>query len=381
MRDMFILSLAVRGPFRGPSGYDHHVREFVRAMHRQGVAIELSDQPGWTAVKLPDTARDPWFESLNQPVAARIVLHFTTPQYAYAWPEMRNANFTMFEADRIPAEWVECHQRHDLVILPTESSREAWIRSGVPERKIRMCPLGVDANRFSGCVEPLDLKLDRRIRILNVSELSPRKNLSGLLRAWIRATTRKDDAVLLMKTGGWTSGATARFEAEIVQVEQQLGKKLSDAAPVVFLREVLADDNMPRLYRTATHYMSVSFGEGWDQTMIEAAASGLRLIAPAHSAYLTYLDDASATLLPSREVPVEFPGDTATAALFQNAQWWKPDEDAAVAAIVAAIEGRDLDKASPRERILNEFSWAKAAARLIEILSDMDRPRWRRWFS
>jgi len=37
----------VRGPFRGPTGYEHHVREFVRRLHALGVAIELVDLPEW----------------------------------------------------------------------------------------------------------------------------------------------------------------------------------------------------------------------------------------------------------------------------------------------------------------------------------------------
>ena len=42
-----ITALRVRGPFRGPSGYDHYVREFVRELVRQGVAIQLVDLPDW----------------------------------------------------------------------------------------------------------------------------------------------------------------------------------------------------------------------------------------------------------------------------------------------------------------------------------------------
>jgi glycosyltransferase involved in cell wall biosynthesis len=373
-------ALAVRGPFRGPSGYDHHVREFVRELHRRGVSVELSDQPGWTAAKLPDEARDPWFDTLSRDVGARVMLHFTTPQYAFPQPGLRNVNFTMFEATRIPAVWVGCHRAHDAVILPAESSRRAWIASGVPAGKIRMCPLGIDPARFSASVAPLEIGLERRTRFLNVSELSQRKNLQGLLRAWLKATTPQDDAVLVMKTGAWTPGAAARFQESLVQGQRELGKRLADAAPVVILREILSDSDMPRLYAAATHYWSMSFGEGWDQAMMEAAASGLQLIAPAHSAYLTYLDAASATLLPCREIPVVFPGDAATAALFRDACWWEPDEDSAVAAIRAAIENTGPAKASPRDRILNEFTWDKATARLIGILSEFDRPRRKLWF-
>ena len=40
--------------------------------------------------------------------------------------------------------------------------------------------------------------------------------------------------------------------------------------------------------------------------MIEAAAAGLGLVAPRHSAYLDYLDDECAHLVPSAEVDVDF---------------------------------------------------------------------------
>jgi hypothetical protein len=54
---------------------------------------------------------------------------------------------------------------------------------------------------------------------------------------------------------------------------------------------------MPGLYAAATHYWSMTHGEGRDQPMTEAAASGLRLIAPDHTAYRTYLDPSAGTLL------------------------------------------------------------------------------------
>jgi len=73
-------ALKVRGAFKGPSGYDHHVREFVRELHAQGVAIELVDIPDWSSVELPAHLRDPWFDSLDKPTDARTVLHFCLPR-------------------------------------------------------------------------------------------------------------------------------------------------------------------------------------------------------------------------------------------------------------------------------------------------------------
>src|ERR671925_1706706 len=98
---MTLAALRVRGPFRGPSGYDHHTREFVRELHRQGVAVELVDLPEWGPVKLPAELRDPWFESLDRPVGARVALHFCMPHQLARQRGLVEVNYTMFEATRV----------------------------------------------------------------------------------------------------------------------------------------------------------------------------------------------------------------------------------------------------------------------------------------
>lgn len=373
-----IAALRVRGPFRGPSGYDHHVREFVRELVRQDVAVQLVDLPEWGAARLPEQARDRWFDQLSQPVDASITLHFTMPHQVISDGHGLDVNYTMFEATRVPATWVEHNRRHALVIAPTESSRQAWLSAGFPADRLRICPLGINADLFGGRVEPLPLRTEigvpvasYRTRFLNVSELGPRKNVTGLLRAWLIATSADDDALLMLKLGRYAPGWFDLFTHQLQQLQRQVGRSFRKAAPVEFLFDLLSDAEMPRLYETATHYISLSHGEGWDQTMVEAAASGLRLIAPDHSAYRAYLSPDTATLIPSREVPARFDGDPALQALFAVANWWEPDVEAAAAAIRRAIDGQDGDRRGAREQVLTHFTWQRSTRRLLEILSEL----------
>ena len=118
-------AVRVRGPFRGPSGYEHHVREFVRALHRLGVAIELIDLPEWGPGRLPPGALDPWFETLNGPLDAPVTLHFSMPHQVRPDGAI-TVNYTMFETTRIPAAWAAHSRRHDLVIVPTEIAEQCW---------------------------------------------------------------------------------------------------------------------------------------------------------------------------------------------------------------------------------------------------------------
>jgi hypothetical protein len=369
-------SLEVIGPFKGSSGYDRHTREFVREFVRQGVRVRLEHLAGWS-IDLPAELRETWFDSLSAPVEADTVLHFTMPNHARPRPGKRNVNYTMFEADRIPQQWVECARPHVLIVLPTESSFNAWARSGVPEERLRICPLGVDGSFFSAPAEPLPLTTRDgrplscyRTCFLNVAELRPRKNHLGLMRAWIRGTKRDDDAVLLLKVSVFQPGVLAQFQSDVATMQQQLGRSLAEAAPVVVLAETLTNEMMRSLYATATHYISMSRGEGWDQSMMEAAAAKLQLVAPRHTAYLTYLSDQETHLIPAPLQPVRFEGRLGMEdhIFFDGLRWWEPDEDAAVD-IIRSIVGRTAElKTSPQARIIRDYTWAKAAARLIELV-------------
>lgn len=372
-------AIKIRGPYHGASGYEHHVRELVRALHRRGIAIELIDVPDWGPVELGADQRDPWFDTLRQTVDASVALHFTMPHRVEPYAGLRNVNFTMFEATPAPANWIAHNRVHDLLIVPSESSRKVWLAGGMPAETIRLCPLGVDPLLYGRPITPPPLPLTlpsgepvawRRVRFLNVSEPGARKNLDGLLRAWLRATSREDDAVLIVKLRCCLPGLCEALFARFERLQAEIGRYMEDAAPICFSFTVFADAEMPRLYATATHYISLSFGEGWDLPMTEAAASGLRLIAPDHSAYTAYLDPSVATLIPSREVPAA-PPDPWSRAFFRDTRWWVPDEDAAVAAIRAAIAGSDAPRASARERILGEFTWDRAAQRLIAIIDEL----------
>jgi glycosyltransferase involved in cell wall biosynthesis len=375
---MMSRAIKVRGPYKGASGHDHHVREFVRHLARQGIRQQLIDLPEWGPDKLPDAMRDPWFDTLSEPVDASAILHFCMPHQVKVETGLLNVNYTMFEASRIHKSWVAHNLRHDLVILPTWSSKDAWLESDFPEEGIRLCPLGVDPARFHPAVEPLELTdrrgrrvLDYRTRILNVSEISPRKNLLGLLRVWIRTTAVDDDAILILKLGRYAPGWTLRLMRDLDAMERTIGKTRRESAPVLFIDRLFADSEMPGLFAAATHYWSMSHGEAWDQPMVEAAATGLRLIAPKHSAYTTYLDEAIATLIPARRVPAVFAGGGELQGLFEGADWWDPDDEAAAEAVREAVTSADRNRPTAQGRIAAEFTWEQATARLIAILEEL----------
>ncbi len=376
---MTIKAIDVEGSFRGAFGYDRQLRGFVGEFRRRGIAVHLFNQSDWQESPKTSSWQDPFFESMRRPVGARVLLQSRMPHHTLASQTQATVNLTTFEATGIPHDWVEHSRRHTRTVLNTETCRRVWLASGAPAERLRVCHLGVDAAAFSGSPEPLMLRLATgqsverfRTRFLNISALSPRKNLVGLMRAWLRATKRDDDAVLISKTTLYHAGEYAYYLRQLDTMEQELGKRFAEAAPVLTILRVFPDRDLPRLYAAATHYLSTSHGEGWDLPMLEAAAAGLRLIAPDHTAYQTYLDASVARLIPSSEIPVVFPYHGPTRRLFRGQNWWQPDEDATVAAIQDAIAGRDTPTASARERVLRDFTWERAADTMVDILTEAE---------
>ena len=367
-------ALQVVGPFRGTSGYDRHTRSFVRQFVQLGVRVHLTPLVGWSP-DVPEARRDEPCEGLDQPVDADTTLHFVTPSHLQPHRHRRNVNYTMFEADRIPPDWAAAARFCDLVVVPTRGAYDAWTASSVPARRVRVAPLGVDADRFTQTVAPLDLTApggrpldDFAVRFLNVAELRPRKNHLGLLRAWTRATRATDDAVLVLKVSAFQPHELAAFTADV----QRLVGGLAGAAPVVLLTELLSDDALRRLYAAATHYISLSHGEGWDLVAMEAAVSGLPLIVPRHSAYAENLREQEVTFIAARPAPAQVEGvmGAADQTLFDGLFWWDPDEEEAAAIIRAAIDGHEPPVSPPGPRLAAEFDWGRSTRRLLDVLEE-----------
>jgi glycosyltransferase involved in cell wall biosynthesis len=369
----------VVGPFAGATGHDRHTREFVRHLVRRGVPVQLTPLPGWSP-PLPDGAREAGFDALEAPVDADVALHFTMPTLCRPLPGRTNVNYTMFEADRIPREWAARAAEHARIVVPGEASRRAWLAGGVAEEKLRVAPLAVDGDFFGAPAAPLQVALPggRTLasythRFLNVADLRPRKNHLGLLRAWAAATRAGDDAVLVLKLTAPHPGTLALFQRDVAEMEARCGLSLRRAAPVLLMTAMLSDEQLRSLYRAATHYVSLSCGEGWDFPMMESAAAGLQLIAPEHTAYRDYLGADDAELLPAACIPavVEGRAGAEDRRWFDGACWWKPDEDAAIDVIRRIVAGRAAPKRSPAERIRRAHRWDAAAARLHEVLDEM----------
>jgi len=374
--------LLVRAPFSILSGYGDFAQNFVRSLMERGQTLRLAGLKGEESWR-PSFA-DPILQAasrrLAEPLRPRLALSMLTPPLVEPVPGVPTVTYTMFEGPRIPDSWAVCSRGHDMVIVPTDSSRLAWIAAGHPEDRIHVCPPGIAPNPADAGARPLSIMgprgrsvMDYRVRVLNISDFVARKNLDGLLRVWLRATRADDDAILILKVGKGGASLVGEVRRLVEQGMRATGRRVEEAAPIALLTDRYDEQGIAGLYAMATHYLSLSHGEGWDLPITRAGCLGAGLIAPRHSAYTAYLDDGVAHLIPCTTGPALMPYSNAYYPPFHGLDWWHPDEDAAADILARVIRDPMGEQRDAARHLRDSFTWDAAASRLLDALDGVGR--------
>ena len=158
---------------------------------------------------------------------------------------------------------------------------------------------GVNTKKFSNLPNGKETKLKKRLGInsnlvyLTIGGIEPRKNSLKLLEAFCRVLKTRPQAQLVI-AGGETLFDYEPYRVEFFEIAQQnkiiIGKSL-------ILPGVIADEELPVLYRCADAFVFPSVKEGWGLVLLEAIASGLPVITSNIPPFTEFLNAQSAFLI------------------------------------------------------------------------------------
>lgn len=199
-----------------------------------------------------------------------------------------------------------------------------------------LIPNGVDVERFHPGVVPFERWRDpRRLNVLFVGRLDPRKGLGSLLRAMPEVIERTRGRARLLVVGD--SYLRPRFESMVPPAAR---------ADVHFLGHVPAAD-LPRWYATGDLFVSPATGnESFGIVLLEAMASGRAVLASDIPGYRTVIQ----------------PGE--------NGVVFPPGEVPALAQALVSLVGDDARRRALAERgraRALEFAWPLITARIEDI--------------
>ncbi len=229
-------------------------------------------------------------ELLSRPLQdIQMVIQNTTPNIE-AIPKLGliNGIYFFWESDRLPPAWIQKIQEFDFVLVPCTFNAQMLLNCGCT-KPIIVCPPPCDADIYKIKRDPLPIPgAEGRTIFYNICQLSAKKGVDALIRAYYAAfADRPDEVLLVLKT--YVSMSNRHNEIEIVkgfinQIRQGCRIPVQKYPPILPIMETMSDDDIARLHLASDCYVNASRGEGWAYPAFDAICHGKTLISNNKSA-------------------------------------------------------------------------------------------------
>lgn len=182
-----------------------------------------------------------------------------------------------WEFGAIPVSWyIPMKYWMDEIWVYSRYNKDCYVKSGLPEEKIRVIPLGVDELVFHPDAEPTFFEGDGRFRFLYVGGTIARKGFDLLLKAYLAEFKKEEPVCLIVKD----HGVDTHYQG--ITMEQHIHEAESNplSPAIQYINEQLAPEQLASLYRSCDCSVFPYRGEGFGLPMVESAACGTPVIVP-----------------------------------------------------------------------------------------------------
>jgi len=338
-------TVVIASPVATQSGYGHHAREVIANLIEQRSKewdIKLLSLPwGHTPFTYPIPAE--WNQRIIPlPLTSQpdIWVQITVPNEFQAVGKYNIGVTAGTEGDICPEKWIDNLNAMQLVIVPSEFTKQVFINTSQKHNKpittkIEVIPEYFDESVYTNNVqtklEILD-QIPESFAFLSVGHWlqgqigEDRKNISGLIHCFFNTyKNQKDAPALILKSSGATYSVMDRMEIEnkIEQIRDMFGDaKLPN---VYLLHGDLADEEMNMLYNHPKVKAMVSFtkAEGFGRPLLEFSTTGKPIIAPHYSGQADFLKKDFICALPGGMTDIH--GSAQNDFLINEAKWFTPD--------------------------------------------------------
>lgn len=300
------MKICFTGPLLGFSGFSTASRNVLHALHNAGANLvarnlvyDIAD-PG-TEFKTPD-----WLAAhLKKPlVDIDFLIQATTCNVeAVPKPGIFNALYTFFELDRIPGHWIQKANEFDLIIVPCQFNAQMLAQCGITKPVLIMQP-PADLSYYDTFLNPVEdpglPDLEGKTIFYNICQLSSKKGIDLLLRAYYAAfADMPDEVVLILKTYinmGDRQNDLATVKDFIARVKQGIRMPFDKMPPVLPIVSVFSENKIRGLHIKCHAYVNSSRGEGFCIPAFDALGFGNVLISNNYGGMHEYVTNDVALL-------------------------------------------------------------------------------------
>lgn len=288
------------GVYRDGSGYSNQAVYNMLALEAGGInvvarAISLSQFKNHELAKRVEHLENKDTDGVD------VVIQHVLPHLFEYKAGVRNIGMFDWETTHFRrSNWTKCCNIMDEIWVPSLQNVAAARNSGVTV-PIKVFPCACDMSRFENKPKPMDIaQLKDRCVFYWVGEMTRRKNIVAVLRAFYSAFTSRDDVVLMVKTsipGQSPSQATETLKKTTDDIKKSMHMYIRHPyyPPVACITNFLPDAELDQLHAAGDVFVLASHGEAWGIPAHDAMGFGNPVILSNWGAFpeLTYPQAAS----------------------------------------------------------------------------------------
>lgn len=269
-----------------------------------------------------------------------------------------------YETDILPKAFAKYTKSVDKVLPSSQFSKDIFIKNGVPADKQVVVPHGIHVERFQN-LGKFPLKTKKKLKVLaNIAQPHLRKNIPGLLEAYGKAFTKKDDVCLVLKVS--RKPPKHAFDVDFNKLFSDFKNKYKDHAEIEIIDMFIVD--IETLYNACDVVYTMTHSECFWMPGLEGFAANKIVIAPRYGGQLDFMNDDNSLLVDGKECRAPM-----------QAQYWEPspyakmfnpDTNLGADALRKVYSDYDnlLAKFSPNMKsLMPNYSWASVAERIIDL--------------
>jgi glycosyltransferase involved in cell wall biosynthesis len=264
----------------------------------------------------------------------------------------------------IPNGFAKHYSSCDMLCPPSEYAKRVFMESGVPENRITVISHGINIDEYQK-TSKINLLTKKRFKLFsNIAQNHKRKNIEGLLDAYGKAFTNKDDVCLVLKAKD--KKISFQFEVQLSNCLRAFHEKYPQYPEVLLFSQFV--DDVSELYRSIDCVYTMTHAECFYFPGLEGLASKKLNICPRWGGQLDFLNDTNALLVNGKEVradPTSMYWESK-----QNAIWFKPDIDDAVDKLRYAYnnyETLNATIAASNEEVYKKYSWENIFSQFMAL--------------